>query len=64
MIEASRPRRCPFPSMTMGVDEKVAIMLSIRHVQRDDEKGIEKSTDLERIGEYVLSTVKMDNNSP
>ena len=26
MMEASRPRRCPLPSMTMGVEEKVAIV--------------------------------------
>jgi hypothetical protein len=25
IMEASRPRRCPFPSITMGVEEKVAI---------------------------------------
>jgi hypothetical protein len=28
MIEAKRPRRCPLPSMTMGVDEKVAMLKS------------------------------------
>ena len=27
MIEANRPRRCPLPSMTMGVEEKVAIVV-------------------------------------
>ena len=26
MIEASRPIRCPLPSMTMGVEEKVSIV--------------------------------------
>jgi hypothetical protein len=28
IMEASRPRRCPLPSITMGVEEKVAIAKS------------------------------------
>lgn len=33
MIEASRPRRCPLPSITMGVEEKVAMLKSKRGTQ-------------------------------
>jgi hypothetical protein len=27
IMEASRPRRCPLPSMTMGVEENVAMVV-------------------------------------
>ena len=36
IIDASRPSKCPLPSMTIGVEEKVAIL----RLQIDQTKGI------------------------
>ena len=35
-IEANRPRRWPFPSMTMGLEENVAICRSLHEISREN----------------------------